>query len=200
LRGRLRRLYASMNPDKIASVPAGAHHQRKERGAVGVPRWITTATGIFVPAPAVITSPPAPRSYADLVLRFWKVCLSSQDVLNEPPDRKIAETALSSFPLRHCLAILSRAVFTLATPSQAEMLPTQKELAPIFFSLETLHRVDDWIRRHAENPDVYLFGEQQLPAAMTSAILNTKRSSGTPVMGPPFTGLGRALAHLAGLG
>ena len=80
------------------------------------------------------------------------------------------------------------------------MLPAQRELAPIFFSLETLHRVDDWIRRHAENPDVYLFGEQQLLAAMTSAILKTKRSSRTPVMGPPFAGLGRALAHLSGLG
>jgi len=121
-------------------------------------------------------------------------------VFNEPPDRQVAEIALSSLPLRHCLAILSRAAFTLATPSHAEMLPTQRELAPIFFSLETLTQVDDWIRRHAEHPDVYLFGEQQLLAAMTIAILKTKRFDQAPVIGPPFSGMGRALAHLSGLG
>jgi len=76
----------------------------------------------------------------------------------------------------------------------------QKELAPLFFSPETLGRANDWIKRHPQDPEVYLFGEQQFLAAMTLAILKTKGLSRAPLAGPPFGGLGRALAHLSGLG
>ena len=148
----------------------------------------------------MVTAPPAPRSYADLVRRYWKVCLSSQELLNEAPNDRIAEVSLSSLPLRHCLAILSRGAFALASATHAEALQTQKGLAPVFFSREVLTRADTWVKQHPEDPDVYLFGEQQFLTAMTLAILKTKRLSRAPLTGPPFEGLGRALSHLSGLG
>ncbi len=74
--------YASLpTAIRFVSVPSSVNRLRGPRSTVGIPRWIATSTGILVPAPAMLTAPPAPRSYADLVRRYWKVCLSSQELL-----------------------------------------------------------------------------------------------------------------------
>lgn len=131
--------------------------------------------------------------------RFWKVSLTSEEILGEQPDRRVVETLLGAGPLRLTLGVLSRAALTLAVANYDEMPEVQAALARLFLPLEVLQRIDDWRRAHPGNPDVYFLGDQHLLTAMTVALFKTKRRKVRSPEGPPFVALGRALAHVAGL-
>src|SRR5712691_8474797 len=98
-------------------------------------RWVTTATGIWVPIQPV-ASPATRTGYGEAVRQFWKICLTSKEILDEQPDLKVAEILLSANRLRFTLGVLSRAAMTLSDAPYTEIAAAQPMLARGFLPEE----------------------------------------------------------------
>jgi hypothetical protein len=133
--------------------------------------WVPTETGIAVPVGGSIGLSLRPTSdYFGTFRRFSRITLSAREIFDEAPDRGVAQLLLTAGPLRLTLALLSRCALTLSSAKYEELPEVQRELARAFLPPAALDRMDEWIRTHPSEPEVYFLSEQQLLTAMTFAL------------------------------
>ena len=155
-----------------------------------------TPAGILIP---VQQSPPRDAGNFDPKRVFWKIVLTSREVLQETPNIEAATRSLRMYGRDFCVALLSRGLLTQEYGPHSNMPAIQRSLARLFFNSDTLKKVDQWVAQRGTGPEVYLFSKQQMLATTLIALRKTKGFGKRTWHLDPFTGIGRALLHVAGL-